>query len=338
MPITGGKATPLLTGMAFDVQPRFSPDGKKVVFISDRSGGDNVWTLSLDLKDTTALTQGNGNVYYSPEYSPDGKYIAVSRAGSVFGAAKLQMYHVDGGGGLPVGTVPPQAKVHRRRLLARRPLHLRRRRGTGDWQYNAIMPQYQLVRYDRQTGQYERRRSALRVGLPAGALARRQVAGLRHAPREPRPGSGSATSPPARSAGWPTRCSVTTRSPAPRWTSCRATRSRPTARRSSSPTAARSGASRWTAAPRRRSPSRCRSSSRSAPRSSSPTRWTPRRCSRSSRSGARRCRPTASGWSSPRSTGSGLPTWTAPARAASPAATWASSTRRGRRTASRSRT
>ena len=31
MPIEGGTATPLLTGMAFDVQPRFSPDGERLV-------------------------------------------------------------------------------------------------------------------------------------------------------------------------------------------------------------------------------------------------------------------------------------------------------------------
>ncbi|MBS1241877.1 MAG: hypothetical protein H6R40_1304, partial [Gemmatimonadetes bacterium] len=153
MPITGGKATPLLTGMAFDVQPRFSPDGKKVVFVSDRSGGDNVWTLSLDLKDTTALTTGNGNVFYSPAYSPDGKYIVVSRAGSVFGAAKPQMYHVDGGAGLPLGVLGPQIKVNG---LTFSPdgRYVYGAGRQGDWQYNAPMPQYQLVRYDRQTGQW----------------------------------------------------------------------------------------------------------------------------------------------------------------------------------------
>src|SRR5687767_6758893 len=52
LPIAGGKATRLTSGMAYDAQPRFSPDGKKVVFVSDRSGGDNLWTLSLDGKDT----------------------------------------------------------------------------------------------------------------------------------------------------------------------------------------------------------------------------------------------------------------------------------------------
>ncbi|MGB0544419.1 MAG: amidohydrolase, partial [Longimicrobiales bacterium] len=38
MPFSGGQATPLTQGMAFDGQPRFSPDGQTVVFVSDRSG------------------------------------------------------------------------------------------------------------------------------------------------------------------------------------------------------------------------------------------------------------------------------------------------------------
>jgi len=55
LPITGGKATTLTRGMSFDAQPRFSPDGKRVVFVSDRSGGDNLWTISLDRKDADSM-------------------------------------------------------------------------------------------------------------------------------------------------------------------------------------------------------------------------------------------------------------------------------------------
>ena len=34
MPVTGGEAKALRTGLAFEVQPRFSPDGKKYRFTS----------------------------------------------------------------------------------------------------------------------------------------------------------------------------------------------------------------------------------------------------------------------------------------------------------------
>ena len=93
LPLAGGKATSLTRGMAFDGQPRFSPDGKKIVFVSDRDGGWNVWTMSVDKRDTTQVTRGKTNQYESPEFTPDGKFIVVTRG------TKLWMFHVDGGGG-----------------------------------------------------------------------------------------------------------------------------------------------------------------------------------------------------------------------------------------------
>ena len=42
LPIAGGKATRITDGMAFDVQPRWSPDGKTIVYVTDRDGSDDV--------------------------------------------------------------------------------------------------------------------------------------------------------------------------------------------------------------------------------------------------------------------------------------------------------
>jgi Tol biopolymer transport system component len=55
MPIAGGDATQLPSGMAFDAQPRFSPDGARVAFTSDRDGGQNIWIIPLDRSDTTQI-------------------------------------------------------------------------------------------------------------------------------------------------------------------------------------------------------------------------------------------------------------------------------------------
>ena len=152
LPIAGGKATRLTSGMAYDAQPRFSPDGKKVVFISDRSGGDNVWTVSLDLKDTTQITQGNGGLVVSPEWTPDGAYIVASRVGQLLGGAhKLQMYHADGKGPLPI-IREPQTRKTLGAAFSPDGRYIWYAGRNGDWQYNAIFPQYQLFVYDRERG------------------------------------------------------------------------------------------------------------------------------------------------------------------------------------------
>ncbi len=151
MPIAGGKATALTTGLAYDTQPRFSPDGKKVVFVSDRSGGDNLWIQSLDGKDTTQVTQGNNNLFVSPEFSPDGKYLVASRAGGLGAVHKIYLYPVEGGSGLQLTRGPATLKTlgaafspdGRYVWFAARP---------NDWHYNSLLPQYTLGWYDRHTG------------------------------------------------------------------------------------------------------------------------------------------------------------------------------------------
>lgn len=95
MPISGGIAVQMTEGMQFDSQPRFSPDGEKVIFISDESGGENVWTIEVDSKEKKQITRGNSNAYQSPEWVPDGKYMIASKQAR--GSHKIWLYHVDGG-------------------------------------------------------------------------------------------------------------------------------------------------------------------------------------------------------------------------------------------------
>ena len=154
LPIAGGTASRITSGMGYDAQPRFSPDGKRVVFVSDRSGGENLWILSLDGKDTTQLTKGNDNQYVSPEWTLDGKYIVASRAGGTFGVAKLWMYHVDGGNGVALTSQPaPPANLKMLgAAFGNDPRYIWYAARTGDWQYNAIGPQYQLYVWDRENG------------------------------------------------------------------------------------------------------------------------------------------------------------------------------------------
>ena len=150
MPVEGGKASPLLTGMAYETQPRFSPDGESVAFISDRSGGDALWTLRLDLTDTTRVAGGGSSLMLSPEWSPDGVYIVASRSGGLGGVAGLAMYHVERGSPLSLPGSPFLKRVGA--AFSPDGRYVWYAGGFGDWTYNAVLPLYQLYRYDRETG------------------------------------------------------------------------------------------------------------------------------------------------------------------------------------------
>src|SRR5215469_9190840 len=48
LPIAGGEAKQITSGMAFDSQPSISPGGKHIAFISDRNGSENLWIANID--------------------------------------------------------------------------------------------------------------------------------------------------------------------------------------------------------------------------------------------------------------------------------------------------
>ncbi len=149
LPIGGGAATRLTSGMSFDAMPRWSPDGRRIAFVSDRSGGNNLWLISADARDTTQLSRTTDDMFASPEWTPDGNYVAVTR--SVTGGPKIFLYHVDGGAGIQVIRDPAgQSTIGAAFTPDGRHLWFAQRAAT--WQYNAIFPQYQLVTYDRQLG------------------------------------------------------------------------------------------------------------------------------------------------------------------------------------------
>ena len=58
LPISGGRATRITSDLAFDSHPRYSPDGNSILFLSDRSGGNNAWIIDRIKEDTTKVTKG----------------------------------------------------------------------------------------------------------------------------------------------------------------------------------------------------------------------------------------------------------------------------------------
>lgn len=162
VPITGGDAARLTGGMAFDAQPRYSPDGSRIVFVSDRNGESNLWLVNGDGSHPRILTRERRATFTSPTWSPDGRHVLVSRKKPFFKASsyELWMYDVRGGSGIPVtgnrthieesGPAPRQAlgavASHDGRYF-----YYAQRTGHAEW--NADLPLWQVARLDRNSGQ-----------------------------------------------------------------------------------------------------------------------------------------------------------------------------------------
>lgn len=103
MPFSGGEAKALTSGPAYDVQPRFSPDGKKISFTSDRDGIDNLWIMNVDGTKPQQITKEKERQVNNAVWTPDGKYLIGRkhyRNTRSLGAGEMWLYHIGGGNGL----------------------------------------------------------------------------------------------------------------------------------------------------------------------------------------------------------------------------------------------
>lgn len=109
MPITGGTPTRIAEGLAYETQPRFSPDGKRIAFTSDRGGGDNIWIMNRDGSDKRQLTTESFRLMNQASWSPDGQYIAAKKHFTTqrsLGTGEVWLFHVGGGSGVPLVKKP----------------------------------------------------------------------------------------------------------------------------------------------------------------------------------------------------------------------------------------
>jgi len=107
MPMAGGEAKLIRGGHAFEVQPRFSPDGKQISFTSDAGGGDNIWAMNTDGSKAKQITKENFRLVNNAVWSVDGNYIICKKHFSSqrsLGAGEIWMYHKTGGDGIQLTT------------------------------------------------------------------------------------------------------------------------------------------------------------------------------------------------------------------------------------------
>lgn len=173
VPMGGGKATRITSGTGFDSQPRFSPDGTHILFVSDRSGYENLWTVEPGGTNPRAITKDKDAQYISPTWTPDGKYIVVSRAktGILGSTYNLVLVNKNGGTGMaitgkgagapsgpPDPLVPPPFDNYLGASVAPDSRYIYASVKRGGFKYNQMLSdRWQLGVYDRNTGKtYQR--------------------------------------------------------------------------------------------------------------------------------------------------------------------------------------
>src|SRR6202000_632859 len=103
IPIKGGKATLLAGGKAWEIQPRYSPDGKLISYTSDKDGGDNIWIMNSDGSGKHPITKENFRLLNNASWSPDGQFLVARKhftGTRSLGAGEMGLYHKNGGDGI----------------------------------------------------------------------------------------------------------------------------------------------------------------------------------------------------------------------------------------------
>lgn len=171
MPISGGNATPLRTGHAYEVQPRYSPDGKKISFTSDAGGGDNIWVMDADGQNATQITREDFRLLNNAVWTPDGQYLIARKhftSQRSLGAGEMWLYHITGGSGIQLTTRKNDQQDAGEPWVSGNYLYYSEDVYPGGYfQYNKDPNSqiYVIKRYDRTTGKTE-----TVIGGPGGAV------------------------------------------------------------------------------------------------------------------------------------------------------------------------
>lgn len=88
----GGNPKQLTADARVNGAPSVSPDGRSIVFFSDRSAGPHIWRMNIDGSDQRQLTNGSGE--QTPQFSPDGHWVVYRTS---FGQATVWKVPSDGG-------------------------------------------------------------------------------------------------------------------------------------------------------------------------------------------------------------------------------------------------
>lgn len=155
MPITGGRVARLTDGLPYDTQPRVSPDGRWIAFVSDRGGADNLWVMDRAGGNRRQLSDNEHSVSISPSWTPDGTRILVAECLSYLSEARFRWYPLLGGPPQDVTDADSRPVRGAGGVMSPDGHHLYFSRRDPNDELRYLMPVAQLRRLDLRTGRLE---------------------------------------------------------------------------------------------------------------------------------------------------------------------------------------
>jgi len=150
LPIEGGEAVRLTSGLGFDSQPSVSPDGQWLAFISDRNGADNLWLSEADGSNARKLSDEKQAGLISPAWTADSQYIVVTKTAV---KPEMAMYHINGGSGVKLAGADEKDEIFGVGVVASPDgRYLYYAQGTDSNGPVSNFPATQISRYELRTG------------------------------------------------------------------------------------------------------------------------------------------------------------------------------------------
>ncbi len=155
VPLSGGDATRLTSGAAWDTEPAFSPDGSKLAYVSDKGGNEQIWVMNADGTGAKQVTHEEVARITDPAWDPTGPYL-FGRRRTVdtrsIGVTEIWAYHLDGGAGIPLTSKDERPHAGEIDATDPRYVYFSSRHGRFEYNHDPVAGLWDVERYDRRTG------------------------------------------------------------------------------------------------------------------------------------------------------------------------------------------
>lgn len=151
MPIDGGEAACITqeSGLSINLQPKISPNGEYIAFISDRKGQRNLWIMNSDGSEPKPVFTDLNIETSLPTWTPDSEYIIVKKERTdEWGSGYIAMYHREGGKGIDLVSEDVSGETWPSVSQDGKYMYFQASPGGGE----ALNGDFQLRRYNFETG------------------------------------------------------------------------------------------------------------------------------------------------------------------------------------------